>query len=125
MRYLQLIFCLLIFVSGAAQNSTKSETKVAIPNGVVRVDKDAQSGWTRSDAEGSSPVLGNENVSYSTTSEGINIMIISGENRIQLLALTGQSLLNGNLSQGRFFIPARKGIYILKINGKSYKVVCK
>jgi len=27
--------------------------------------------------------------------------------------------------QGRFFIPTRQGIYFLRINNKSYKVICK
>jgi hypothetical protein len=128
MKLLFSILFLLILYSGSAQNGSKHESKVAIPNGVVRIDKDkdAQTSWSnKSDIDANNPVLGNENVTYNTTSEGINIIIIGGENRIQLLALTGQSLLNGVLSQGRFFIPARKGIYILKINGKSYKVVCK
>jgi len=42
-----------------------------------------------------------------------------------LFALTGQLLWSGNLVQGRFFIPVRQGIYFLRINGKSYKVICK
>jgi hypothetical protein len=123
MRTLFIIVSLFIITSSFAQNGTKSETKVAIPSGVVKVDGD-QSDWMKSESD-NSQVQGNDHVSFTTTSEGINIMILTGENKIQLIAITGQSLLNGNLSHGRFFIPARKGIYILKINGKSYKVVCK
>jgi hypothetical protein len=68
---------------------------------------------------------GNENVSYSANEDMITIVVESGENKIQLLALTGQMLFNGNLNQGRFVIPTQRGIYILKINSRSYKVVCK
>ncbi len=123
MRTLIIIASLFIIMSVAAQNGQKSEPKTAVPYGVVKVDGD-QSDWMKPEVD-NNPVQGNEHVSFTTTSDGINIMIISGENKIQLIALTGQTLLNGNLSHGRFFIPARKGIYILKINGKSYKVVCK
>lgn len=123
MRPLLILIFLITTFTGSAQNGARSENKAAIPNGVVRLDRE-QSDWVKT--ENDNPQLqDNENVSFSATSEGINIIIISGDNKIQLLALTGQSLLSGNLSHGRFFIPARKGIYILKINGKSYKVVCK
>jgi hypothetical protein len=52
-------------------------------------------------------------------------MINEGTNKIKLFALTGQLLFNGELSQGRFFIPTKQGIYFLRINNKSFKVICK
>lgn len=64
-------------------------------------------------------------VNFSTTSEGIYLTLRNGKYDVQLFALTGQLLWSGNLVQGRFFIPVRQGIYFLRINGKSYKVICK
>jgi hypothetical protein len=85
----------------------------------MKIDNDASSG-------SGTPALGNENVSFYSTSDGIYVSINSGgSNKIRLYALTGQLLSNGDLSQGLFFTPTRRGIYFLKINNKTYKVICK
>jgi hypothetical protein len=111
-----------------AQSTSKGDTH---PSGqtVVKKIEGNQSGWVKIDNDVSAGTTiaqsGNENVSYNGTSEGIYITINSGTNKIKLFALTGQLLLDVDSNKGRFFIPTRKGIYFLKINNKSYKVICK
>ena len=40
-------------------------------------------------------------------------------------AKIGDVVWQGNLVQGRFFIPMRPGVYFLRVNNKSYKVICR
>ena len=112
-----------------AQNPAKSDSHASAQNIVIKLDGSVQNNWTKSDADNSSTqniqTTDNENVSFNSTGDGIYINILKGTNQIKLFALTGQLLLNGDLSQGHFFIPTRKGIYFLRINNKSYKVICK
>ena len=99
-----------------------------VQNTIVKIDG-SQNSFSKGDNEASaglnSQISGNENVNFSSTSEGIFVTILSGTNKIKLFALTGQLLLNGDLRQGSFFIPTRKGIYFLRVNNKSFKVICK
>lgn len=127
------IFTLLILIIATAglfaQSNQKGDTHSANQNTVIRIEGSAQNGWIKGDNDSSvgtsAPALGNDNVSYSGTAEGIYVTIISGTNKIKLFALTGQLLFSGILTEGRFLIKARTGIYFLKINSKSYKVICK
>lgn len=125
---LTLLFLIVFVASIFAQNTTKGDARTGTQNTVIRLDG-SQNSWVKTDNEGSSSsntqISENENVTFNSTSEGIYISIIKGTNKIKLFALTGQLLLNGDLTQGRFFIPTRKGIYFLRINNKSYKVICK
>jgi len=127
-RIITVSFLMLFFANIFAQNSSKSDTHSSNQNMIIRIDG-SQNIWVKGENDPTTgnnvPASGNENVSFITTSEGIYITIISGSNKIKLLALTGQLLLVGELTQGRFFIPTRKGIYFLKINNKNYKVICK
>ena len=111
-----------------AQSTPKSDTHAPTPYVVVRLEG-TQNSWPKSDNEANptsnNTIFGNENVSFSATASGIYINIINGTNKIKLFALTGQLLFNGDLTQGRFFIPTKQGIYFLRINNKSYKVICK
>lgn len=121
--------CLLFLVANSfAQNSTKGDSRLVNQNVVIRLDG-SQGGLAKADSDMPNspnvPLSGNENVSFNSTSDGIYITIINGSNKIKLYALTGQLLLNGELTQGHFFIPTRNGIYFLKVNNKSYKVICK
>ena len=115
----RILLLLFLFVSSL---SVFSQTTVIKPDG-------AQGAWSKSDSDlpssSTSPIVDNENVSYVTTAGGIYVTIHKGTNKIKLFALTGQLILNGDLNQGRFFIPVRQGIYFLRINNKSYKVICK
>ena len=120
---------LMMFLANTfAQNASKSDVHSNNQNTIIRIDG-AQNVWIKGEVDPTTgnnvPASGNENVSFIGTSDGIYITIISGSNKIKLLALTGQLLLEGELTQGRFFIPTRKGIYFLKINTKNYKVICK
>jgi hypothetical protein len=128
-RILTFLFLIFTVAGLSAQNNQKGDLRSANQNTVIRIDRPIQNGWVRVDndepAATSTPVAGNENVSFSATADGIYVTILSGTNKIKLYALTGQLLANGELSQGHFFIFARKGIYLLKVNNKSYKVICK
>jgi len=112
-----------------AQNGAKADFRAASQATVIKIDGSAQSGWVKGDNDNTSTPNTqtniNESVSFSSTSEGIIITILNGTNKIKLFALTGQLIFNGDLTQGRFLIQTRKGIYFLKINNKSYKVICK
>ncbi len=121
-----LILCVAGFVF--AQNSAKTDQRAGAQNTIIRVDGN-QNNWIKNDNDGSASSntqsVESENVVFTSTSEGIYISNVSGTNKIKLFALTGQLLLSGDLAQGHFFIPVRKGIYFLRINNKSFKVVCK
>ncbi len=123
-----LIFC-LTGISVPALYAQTSKADIHSGQAVVIRIEGSQSGWSRGDNDSGQPtnntVTANENVSFTGTSEGIYVTITSGINNIKLFALTGQLLFNGDLTQGRFIIKTRTGIYFLKVNNKSYKVICK
>ncbi len=109
-----------------SQTVTKGDVHTNASYVIKKIDGSTNSSWNKSDNETPSQTTQtNEAVSFSANSEGIFITILNGTNKIKLFSLTGQQLLNGDLTQGRFFIPTRKGIYFLRINNKSYKVICK
>ncbi|HEY6913954.1 MAG TPA: T9SS type A sorting domain-containing protein, partial [Paludibacter sp.] len=109
--------------------TAKNEPRATGQTTVIRIDGSTQNAWIKGDNDATTTVntttSGSETVSFSSTADGIFITILSGTNKIKLFALTGQLLFNGDLTQGRFLIQARKGIYFLKINNKSFKVICK
>jgi len=128
-RIFTLLFLAITTVGMYAQSNQKGDSHSVNQNTIIRIEGSVQGGWFKGDTDNSAgttaPALGNENVSYSGTAEGIYVTILSGTNKIKLYALTGQLLFNGVLTQGRFLIRASTGIYFLKINNKSYKVICK
>jgi hypothetical protein len=85
--------------------------------------------WNKSESE--TPPVSNpvvtivEGISYSTTSEGILLIMPKASSNIKLFALTGDVVWQGNLVQGKFFIPMRPGVYFLRVNNKSYKIICR
>ena len=105
----------LLFASGPDEPRT----------GVTKPDAN----WTKSESETTAitnPIINiAEGISYSTTSEGILLIMPKASSNIQLFALTGDVVWQGNLVQGRFFIPMRPGVYFLRVNNKSYKVICR
>jgi hypothetical protein len=128
-RILTYLFLLVSVTTVSAQNTAKADAHYSGQTTVIRIDGSAPNSWLKGDNDGAAanttPVTGNENVNFSSTAEGVFINILNGTNKIKLFALTGQLLSSGDLNQGRWFIPTRKGIYFLKINNKSYKVICK
>jgi len=126
-RLITPLFLFFILTGLFAQN-TRGDNHSSNQNKIHRNDG-IQSGWVKVDNDASLgsnvPASGNENVSYNSTSEGIYVIISSGINKIKLYALTGQLLSNGDLAPGHFFTPTRRGIYFLKINTRTYKVICK
>jgi len=131
--HMRWIFTLLILCISVecliAQNTTKSDSHNSSPTSVIKIEGSDQNGWVKNDNENISgtnqTTAGNENVSFYGASDGIYFSIINGTNKIKLFALTGQLLFDGELTQGKFLIQTRKGIYFLRINNKSYKVICK
>lgn len=127
-KTITLLVLLISVVTLFAQSAAKGDVHAATPFVVVRLDG-SQNGWPKGDNDAATAptviVTGNESVSFSATTSGIFITIIDGTNKIKLFALTGQLLFNGDLTQGRFFIPTKQGIYFLRINNKSFKVICK
>jgi len=127
-QILTLLFLFISISSIFAQSTVKGDVHSTAQNVFVKIDG-LQTSWIKSENDGitstNTVASGNENVSFSATANGIFVTIISGTNKIKLFALTGQLLLNGDLTQGRFFIPTRQGIYFLRVNNKSYKVICK
>ena len=126
-RLITILFLIFTLTGFFAQNS-RGDNHSSNKNSAHR-NEGAQYGWQKVDEDASLgsnvPASGNENVSYSSTSEGIYVTISSGTNKIKLYALTGQLLSNGDLSTGHYFTPTRRGIYFLKINTRTYKVICK
>lgn len=122
-KIFSLLFLVVFAANIFAQNTSKGGTRSTNQIIVTKIDE-SQNDNGDYNAGANIPAVGNENVSFSTTSEGIYINIASGTNKIKLFALTGQLLLNCDLSLGKYFIQTRKGIYFLKINIKSYKVIC-
>jgi len=88
-----------------------------------------ESSWNKSDNETPSgtnnQTIAVDGITFSSTSEGIYITLPKATSNVKLFALTGEVVWSGNLVQGRFLIPTRQGIYFLRINNKSYKVICK
>ena len=67
----------------------------------------------------------NEEISYYTSTEGLFITLSKPTSNVKLFSLTGEIVWKGNLVQGNFLIPIKQGIYFLRINNKSYKVIRK
>ncbi|MDR0371772.1 MAG: T9SS type A sorting domain-containing protein [Prevotellaceae bacterium] len=63
--------------------------------------------------------------SYAITAEGIKLSISKKNISVRLFDLTGQLLWSGQALQGSFLIPVNPGIYILRMNHKSHKIICK
>lgn len=124
-----ILFLCICLIPAFSQSGNKTENKSSGQGTVVRIDGQGQNGWMKGGDDTpnstSQPTIVNDNVSFYSTPDGIIITINSGANKIKLYALTGQLLFNGELNQGRFLIQTRKGIYFLKINNNSYKVICK
>jgi len=102
-----------------AQNKSASEHRPAVAK---------TEAWNKADSENaptSNAQTIAEGIVFSTNSDGIFITLPKAVGNVKLFSLTGEVVWTGNLVQGRFFIPTRAGIYFLKVNNKSYKVVCK
>jgi len=107
-----IVFFLPVWWGVSAQNDNTGPS-------VVRVDNAA-----RTD-ESASAVIVADGFSYYTASSGIYLIFPKANNNVKLFALTGQLIWSGELVSGRFYIPTGRGIYILRVNNKSYKVSCK
>jgi hypothetical protein len=117
---LLIVFVITFIYSAGGQNKSSVDSRPSVEK--------QESNWNKSETENiqnsqaSSTVDG---VTYSANADGIFITLPKATSSIKLYALTGELFWSGNLVQGKFFIPARRGIYFLRINNKSYKIVCK
>jgi hypothetical protein len=122
------LYLLIFSLTLCAQNTTKGDVRNSNQIFTI-IEGNTQNGWIKGEVETpptpSNQIMANEFVSFNASSDGIFIIITSGKNKVKLFALTGQMLLDGELTQGRFFIPTKRGIYFLRVNTKSYKVICK
>lgn len=95
---------------------------------VVKIDGSGQFS-TKTDVEmpaaSAQQIIVAEGFSYYSTSGGIFLIFPKPNNNVRLFALTGQLIWSGELVSGRFYIPVKSGIFFLRVNNKSYKVICK
>jgi len=117
-----LFFVLCLELNTIAQNETQRAS-------IIRIEGGPGQFAGRTDVEmppaGAQQIVVADGFSYYTTSGGIFLILPRPNNNVRLFALTGQLLWSGELVSGRFFIPTKSGIYILRVNNKSYKVSCK
>ena len=94
---------------------------------VVKIEGEGQipENTSKKDTTANQQVVKADGFSYYTTVAGIYIHFPKPNNYVRLFALTGQLIWSGELVSGRFFIPPGEGIYFLRVNNKSYKVICK
>lgn len=94
---------------------------------VVKIEGEGQipENTSKKDTTVNQQVIKADGFSYYTTAAGIYIYFPKPNNYVRLFALTGQLIWSGELVSGRFFIPTGEGIYFLRVNNKSYKVICK
>ncbi|HRZ97918.1 MAG TPA: hypothetical protein P5084_10195 [Paludibacter sp.] len=107
-------------MSTFAQNKSTGDSRPAVVK--------QENNWNKNETENQQNLPTTtivDGVTYSANTEGIFITLPKATNSIKLFTLTGEVFWSGDLVQGRFFIPTRRGIYFLRINNKSYKVVCK
>jgi hypothetical protein len=123
-RVMLTVFWLVLATMLFAGSYSPDDPHSSAQQGVGKIDATGQN-WLKQDNSSSNQSQNLDNVNFSATSEGIYLSLGSGTYNVKLFALTGQLLWSGDLVQGKFFIPTRKGIYFLRINGKSFKVVCK
>lgn len=119
-RVILFIFINSFILSAFAQNKSTGESRPAVVK--------QESNWNKPETENTQNLQATttvDGVTYSANTEGIFLTLPKATNSIKLFALTGEVFWSGDLVQGRFFIPTRRGIYFLRINNKSYKVVCK
>src|ERR1035437_2594213 len=114
MKQLITLLILLFTISGPFSQYSNGEV-YSSNKGIAYGNDGSLNGWTKIDNDvsfGSNPpAIGNENVSFFASSEGIYVIVNSGTYKINLYALTGQLLSTGDLTPGRFFSPTRRGIY--------------
>jgi len=129
MKQLLPILILLIFaISAFAGINSIGDPRVVTQN-VVKTDGSTPNKWVKEENESptqvNTVVTSNDNLTYTTNFDGIVLTLANGTSNVKLFALTGQLLWTGDLTPGRFFIPTRPGIFFLRVNNKSYKVICK
>lgn len=125
MRRFITLLLYIVFLSIAIHANDKNTGESLTP--AIKIEGLTPAQWARMEAETaqSNQVTTVDGVIYSTNAEGIFLTLPKASNSVKLFALTGQLIWSGDLVQGRFFIPVRPGIYFLRINNKSYKVVCR
>ena len=121
-RLVLLILCLLAMLPLFSDNRNPSGPRTPVTK--------TEGNWVKPDND--TPIPSNANVitladgiTYYSASEGIFLNLKEPAGKVKLFSLTGEVVWQGNLVQGRFLIPTRQGIYFLRINNKSYKLIRK
>jgi hypothetical protein len=121
MKFVWLIIALVhITQLSIAQNKSNVEQRTPV------VKNDAS--WNKTENETSQSTNTqtiSDGITINSKQNGIYITMPKAVANVKLFSLTGELVWAGNLVQGRFFIPTQAGIYFLRVNNKSYKVVCK
>lgn len=114
-----LLLLTVITLSATAQNKSNVEQRTTVVKN--------ETGWNKeNDTPQTNPQQTiTEGITISTKQNGISITMPKAVANVKLFSLTGELVWAGNLVQGRFFIPTHAGIYFLRVNNKSHKVVCK
>lgn len=123
-RVVYLIFLLAsVAVAPSATFAQNDQTRAS----VVKIEGAGQ--FLATDAErtvaSAQQVTIADGFSYYSSSGGVYLTFSRANNNVKLFALTGQLLWSGELVSGRFFVKTGEGIYFLRVNNKSYKVICK
>jgi hypothetical protein len=119
-----LLICMIFAMVVRADNRNPGDQRTTVLK--------TESNWTKTDVETTTTpaVAPNvitivEGISYYSSNEGLFLTLTKSASNIKLFSLTGEVVWQGNLVQGRFLIPTRQGIYFLRINNKSYKIICR
>ena len=123
-RVVYLIFLLAALVVAPSVTLAQSDQTRA---SVVKVEGAGQFSATDADkaVPASQQVTIADGFSYYSSSGGVYLTFTKANNNVKLFALTGQLLWSGELVSGKFFVKTGEGIYFLRVNNKSYKVISK
>lgn len=121
-RLLLLILCMLTLLPLRADNRNPGDPRTPVTK--------TEGNWVKPDNDTPIPPNANvitlaEGITYYSANEGIFLNLKEPAGKVKLFSLTGEVVWQGNLVQGRFLIPTRQGIYFLRINNKSYKLIRK
>lgn len=122
MKFSYILLLLTVFILPTiAQNKGNVEQRTPVVKNESSWNKEKDNDTPQTNAQQTI----SDGITISTKQNGIFITMPKAVANVKLFSLTGELVWAGNLVQGRFFIPTQAGIYFLRVNNKSYKVVCK
>lgn len=122
----QIFIIIVISMTFLCTKVSFAQSEITKPS-VVRIEGAGQFPIPSSDKQTptTQQIIYTDDFSYYTSAKGMYVYFHKPNNNVRLFALTGQLIWSGELVSGRFFIPLGEGIYILRVNNKSYKISCK